>query len=202
MLAKGLEVSARRAATLATLLQEDLMQLKGEIPLDSKLKQALSALAETQPFMDILPVSARLARVNSAALDIYPRPVLKDVYADFTGSDDRFAIVKSGDQVFVYGEDGEEAIIFNERNRSVGRVPANILGKDSAETDQQFATFICREDYNGNPSTGYFLSWKVRTRILVCSWEDPKIYRGIGINLSTGKTGRFEILSRNCVLDP
>jgi hypothetical protein len=147
-------------------------------------------------------VSARLARASSTALEIYSKPQLNDVYRDFMGTDHRFAIVKSGDQVEVYGMDGDEAIIFNKRNFSVGRVPANLLGRASSEDDLQFETFTARENYRGDPTTGHFLSWNVGTRILVCDWDNRKAYRGIGINLSTGKTGRFEIRSHNCVVDP
>ncbi|KAL3479215.1 hypothetical protein BJX99DRAFT_222707 [Aspergillus californicus] len=202
MLAEALEVTARRAVTHAALLHEDLMQLNGYIHLDPKLKKALSTLAETQPFKEILPVSAKLARAKSAALNILVKPEPRDALADFTGSDHQFAIVRSNDRVVLYGTDGEEAIIFNERNNSVGRVPLNILGWVSPKADLQFETFTARENNNGDPSYGYFLSWKVGTRILVCGWENRKFYRGIGINLSTGKTGRFEIRSHNCVVDP
>lgn len=177
------------------------MRLKGGIHLDPKLKEALSALAETQPFRELIPVPVKSARANSAALDIFSRPERKEVLADFTGSDHRFAVVRLGDRVVLHGKYGEEAIIFNERKHSVGRVPFSILGWVPPEADLQFETFTSRESYKGNPLLGYFLSWQVGTRILVCSWENRKMCRGIGINLSTGETGRFEICSRNCVVD-
>lgn len=110
-------------------------------------------------------------------------------------------MVRSGDRVVLYGRDRDEAIVFNERNHSVGRVPFDILGWIRKEANFHVETFTARQNYDGDPSCGYFLSWKVGTRILVCCWEDRKAYRGSGINLSTGKTGRFQILSHNCVVD-
>jgi hypothetical protein len=95
---------------------------------------------------------------GNSGLNIFSKPEQREVRADYTGSDYSFAIVRTGDRVVIHGEDGEEVIIFNERNRLISRVPSAILGWVHPETKLEPVTFTSRENYDGKPSCGYFLS--------------------------------------------
>jgi hypothetical protein len=99
----------------------------------------------------------------------------------------------SGDRVIVFAwtNNRTEAIAYNPRNKTAGRIPVDLLEKEGSEpfTD----TKLCMATSNESSSSLGHVNWKAGDYIRTWNREDKShaVSEGFCFNLATGGIGRF-----------
>lgn len=108
-----------------------------------------------------------------------------------TPRDDREVMAQRGDNVVVYGWTGFEAISYNTRNKTTGRVSQTLLDMDKQEECKGGELYLATLD--GRPTDECPVSWKKGNYIRIWNQEDESNSRASGFcfNLASGQIGRF-----------
>jgi hypothetical protein len=100
-------------------------------------------------------------------------------------------MAQRGDHVIVHAWTGLEAIAYNTRNKTTGRVPQNLLNKHAQQECKEDKLYLDTSD--GRPTIECPVSWKTGDYIRVWDREDDSNSRASGLcfNLASGHIGRF-----------
>jgi hypothetical protein len=105
-------------------------------------------------------------------------------------------VANPGDQVVVFAwtNNRTEAIAYNLRNKTTGRIPADLLVKEDSKpfTD----TKLCMPTSDESADSLGHVKWKAGDYIRVWDREDQSHARSIGFcfNLATGEIGKFHAI--------
>jgi hypothetical protein len=118
-------------------------------------------------------------------------PLKIPVKRDYTPRNDRGVIVRAGDHVIVYARIGFEAIAYNTRNKTAGRISEELLDMSKQEEWKGDKLYLATS--NGRPTDDCPVSWKKGDHIRVWERKDDSHSRANGFcfNLASGQIGRF-----------
>jgi len=106
-------------------------------------------------------------------------------------------VANSGDQVVVFAwtNNHTEAITYNLRNKTAGRILANLLEKGDSKPFTDIKLCMSTSD-ESHPSIGQ-VKWKAGDYVMVWNREEKSHARseGFGFNLATGEIGNFNTIS-------
>lgn len=111
-------------------------------------------------------------------------------------------VANSGDRVVVFAwtNNRTEAIAYNPRNKTAGRISADLLEKGDSKpfTD----TKLCMTSSNESPNAFGYVKWKAGDYIRVWNREDKShsVSEGVCFNLTTGGIGKFHTTSFSLTL--
>ena len=138
-----------------------------------------------------VPVLQQQSKTTPFSYQIEDPPLKIPVKEDHTPRDDREVMARRGDNVIVYGWTGFEAIAYNTRDKTTGRISRILLDTDRQEEVKVENLHLAMSD--GCPTDEGPVSWKKGNYIRV--WErknDPHSQAsGFCFNLASGQIGRF-----------
>ncbi|KAF2193570.1 hypothetical protein K469DRAFT_712347 [Zopfia rhizophila CBS 207.26] len=109
----------------------------------------------------------------------------------------RHVVANSGDQVVVFAwtKNHTEAIAYNPRNKTAGRIPADLLEKGDSKPFTN--TKLCMTTSDERPNPLGLVKWKAGDYVRVWNREDKSHARSNGFcfNLATGEIGKFDTMS-------
>jgi hypothetical protein len=127
----------------------------------------------------------------SFSYEIQSPPLKVLVNKDHTPRDHREVMARRGDYVIVYAWTGFEAIAYNTRNKTTGRVSQTLLNNHAQEECKEDKLYLATSD--GRTTIESPVSWKRGDYIRVWDREDDSNSRASGLcfNLASGQIGRF-----------
>jgi hypothetical protein len=129
---------------------------------------------------------------NTPKIEVLHTPQTFLASREYVGKNHYFLLAEPGDRVVVHAwVDGKDAVGFNERNFSAGRIPSNFLGEKVPNSEDKFESFVANGPNTHTLSSGR-LDFVLGDRIRVCMWISKK--SGVGFNLAAGKIGKFTLL--------
>ncbi|QKX53262.1 uncharacterized protein TRUGW13939_00338 [Talaromyces rugulosus] len=130
---------------------------------------------------------------NTPKIEVLHTPQTFIANREYVGKNHDFLLAEPGDRVVVHAwVDGKDAVGFNERNFSAGRISSNFLGDKVPNSKDKFESFIADEPNCPIRWSGGRLDIKSGDRIRICMWNSKK--NGVGVNLATGKIGDFTLV--------
>lgn len=125
--------------------------------------------------------------------DILNPPLAISVKDAYLCGNYQHIVASSGDWVIVFAwtNNRTEAIAYNPRNKTAGRISVDLLEEGDSEpfTD----TKICKTTSNESHSSLGHVKWKAGDYIRMWNREDKShaVSEGVCFNLATGEIGRF-----------
>lgn len=114
----------------------------------------------------------------------------------------RHILANSGDQivVFAWTSNRTEAIAYNSRNKTVGRVPTSLLEYGGSNPFTDTKLYMTKSDQSRD-SLGH-VKWKAGDYVRVWNREDKKHSQSAGFcfNIATGGIGKFDTTSFSLIL--
>ena len=115
------------------------------------------------------------------------RYLVKEIYL---GPDHHYLIADSGDYVIVHAWVAENAIAYNPRNQTTGRIPKSCLEEKGSQVETQPDIAIISSSSTPYSSVGE-VEWKAGDYLRICKWDNSHKSEGIAFNLRTFEIGKF-----------
>jgi hypothetical protein len=129
--------------------------------------------------------------------EILHPPLMVSIKTEYISKNYRHVVANPGDEVVVFAwtNNRTEATAYNSRNKTVGRIPADILDKEGSKPVTNTEICMATSDQK-HVSLGH-VKWKEGDYIRVWNKESRKhaMIHGIGFNLATGEIGEFDTSS-------
>lgn len=153
----------------------------------------LSELTATLPERPTTVIQPQTKLQTPTHETLHP-PLVFSVHAGYLRGNYRHIVADSGDQVVVFAWTNNciEAIAYNPRNKTAGRILGNLLDRRNSMPFTDTKLYITKS--NESPDTLGHVKWKAGEYVRVWNREDKRNARceGFCFNVATGGIGRFE----------
>lgn len=133
------------------------------------------------------------AKLTTPTHNILNPPLAISVRDAYLCGNYRHVVANAGDRVIVFAwtNNRTEAIAYNPRNKTAGRISVDLL--DEGESEPFIDTTLCMTTSSESHSSFGHVVWKAGDYIRVWNREDKShaVSEGFCFNLATGAIGRF-----------
>ncbi|KAJ6276574.1 hypothetical protein J3E71DRAFT_187083 [Bipolaris maydis] len=174
------------------ILQAQLLFLRETSSVPREIEGLLSELMIAFPDRPTV-VTQPQAKLTTPTHNILNPPLAISVRDAYLCGNYRHVVANAGDRVIVFAwtNNRTEAIAYNPRNKTAGRISVDLL--DEGESEPFIDTTLCMTTSSESHSSFGHVVWKAGDYIRVWNREDKShaVSEGFCFNLATGAIGRF-----------